>query len=129
MKLPDHLASRHRANTAGSHDLDGAARLAIEAHPEPGGVRVRPRGDIDLATVDSLRRHIDRCVAAGNKRVVLDLRDVTFMDSTGLHLILETDAAARAAEWELRLIQGPAHVERVFELAGLRDALPFVQAP
>jgi anti-sigma B factor antagonist len=129
MKLPDHLASRHRANTPGSHDLDGAAGLAIEAHPEPGGVRVRPRGEIDLGTVDSLRRHIDRCVAAGNKRVVLDLRDVTFMDSTGLHLILETDAAARAAAWELRLIQGPARVQRVFALAGVVDALPFVEAP
>jgi len=92
-------------------------------------VRVRPRGEIDLGTVDSLRRHIDRCVAADCNRVVLDLRDVTFMDSTGLHLILETDAAARAAEWELRLIQGPARVQRVFELAGVREALPFVEAP
>jgi len=129
MTLPRDLASRHQANTSGSHDRDGPARLAIEAHPEPGGVRVRPRGEIDLGTVDSLRRHIDRCVAADCNRVVLDLRDVTFMDSTGLHLILETDAAARAAEWELRLIQGPARVQRVFELAGVREALPFVEAP
>jgi anti-sigma B factor antagonist len=128
MKPPDHLASPDPGNTPGSHNRDGTASLAIEAHPEPGGVRVRPCGDIDLATVDSLRRHIDQCVAAGPKHVVLDLRDVTFMDSTGLHLILETDAAARAAEWELQLIPGPAHVQRVFELAGLRDALPFISA-
>jgi len=128
MTPPRDLASRHQTNTP-SHDLEGAARLAIEAHPEAGGVRVRPRGEVDLGTVDTLRHHIDRCVAAGHKRVVLDLRDVTFMDSTGLHLILETDAAARAAEWELRLIQGPARVQRVFELAGLRDRLPFVEAP
>ena len=91
-------------------------------------MRVRPRGEIDLAAVDRLRRHIDQCVTAGNTRVVLVLRDVTFMDSTGLHLILETDAAARQAEWELQLIQGPARVQRVFELAGIRDTLPFVQA-
>jgi anti-anti-sigma factor len=87
------------------HNLDGAARLAINADPQPGGVRVRPRGEICLATVDRIRRYIDQCVAAGWKRVVLDLHDVTFIDSTGLHLILEIDAAARAAEWELRLIE------------------------
>jgi anti-anti-sigma factor len=110
MKPPDHRASPHQANTPGSHNLDGTAGLAIEAHPEPGGVRVRPRGEIDLATVENLCRHIDQCVAAGPKHVVLDLRDVTFMDSTGLHLILDTAAAARAAEWELRLIPGPACV-------------------
>ena len=73
------------ANTPRKHHLDGEARLAIKTDAEPGGVRVRPRGEIDLATVDSIRRHIDQCVAAGNERVVLDLRDVTFMDSTGLH--------------------------------------------
>jgi anti-anti-sigma factor len=106
MKPPDHPASPDQAN-AGSDNL---ARLAIEAHPEPGGVRVRPCGEIDLATVDRIRRQLDQCVAAGHKRVVLDLRDVTFMDSTGLHLILQSDAAARTAEWELRLIQGPARI-------------------
>jgi anti-sigma B factor antagonist len=111
------------------HNLDGAARLAINADPQPGGVRVRPRGEIDLATVDGIRRYIDQWVTAGCKRVVLDLRDVTFIDSTGLHLILETDAAARAAEWELRLIEGSARVQQVFELAGVRDALPFLEAP
>jgi anti-sigma B factor antagonist len=112
-----------------THHRDGAAGLAIKTHPEPGGVRVCPRGEIDLATVDCIRRHIDQCVADGCKRVVLDLRDVTFMDSTGLHLILETAAAARAAEWELRLIEGPVRVERVFQLSGIRDALPFVETP
>jgi hypothetical protein len=87
MKPPDHPASPDQAN-AGSDNL---ARLAIEAHPEPGGVRVRPCGEIDLATVDRIRRQLDQCVAAGHKRVVLDLRDVTFMDSTGLHLILQSE--------------------------------------
>jgi anti-sigma B factor antagonist len=128
MRPPDHLASPDPGNTPGSHNLDGTAGLAIDAHPEPEDVRVRPCGEIDLATVDSLRRQLDQCVAAGHKHVVLDLRDVTLMDSTGLHLILETAAAARAAEWELRLIPGPARVQRVFELAGVRDALPFIRA-
>jgi len=40
-----------------------------------------------------------------------------------------TSNTSRAAEWELRLIQGPARVQRVFALAGVREALPFVEAP
>ena len=51
------------------------------------------------------------------------------MDSTGMHLVLETDVATRAAQCEPRLIEGPARVQWVFELAGIRDALPFVKAP
>ena len=49
---------------------------------------------------------------------MLDLRGVTFLDSTGLHLVLEADAASRAQGWEFGLIGGPAHVQRVFDLTG-----------
>jgi len=44
-----------------------------------------------------------------------------------VHLVLDTDAAARAAGWQLLLIDGPPAVQRVFELAGVRTRLPFAQ--
>ena len=57
---------------------------------------------------------------------MLDLRGVTFVDSTGLHLVLEVDAASRAQRWEFGLIGGPADVQRVFDLTGSRARLPFL---
>jgi anti-sigma B factor antagonist len=105
---------------------DAAAPFQVDAQPEEGGVRVRPVGEIDLATAGTVRHKIDECVAEGCQRVVLDLQDVTFMDSSGVHLVLDADAAARAASWELLVIEGPWQVQRVFELTGLRERLRFV---
>jgi anti-sigma B factor antagonist len=81
-----------------------------------------------MATVARVQSVIDECVADGCERVVLDLRGVTFMDSSGLHLVVDADAAARSAGWELLLIAGPPPVQRVFEITGLLDRLSFVDA-
>jgi anti-sigma B factor antagonist len=89
-------------------------------------MRVRPVGEIDMATVGSVRHKIAECVAEGCERVLLDLQGVTFMDSSGVHLVVDADTAARAAGWELLIIEGPWQVQRVFEITGLRDRLTFV---
>jgi anti-sigma B factor antagonist len=113
---------------AGARGHGGAGRFQVDSQPGHGGTCVRPVGEIDMATVGSVQLVIDECVADGCERVVLDLRGVTFMDSSGLHLVVDADAAARAAGWELLLIEGPPPVQRVFEITGLRDRLPFVEA-
>jgi anti-sigma B factor antagonist len=129
MSLRNRLTPCNGAAAPGTTQHDGAARFQVDVQPEPRGARVRPLGEIDLATVASVRRKIDELIAAGCERVVLDLRGVTFMDSTGLHLGLDADAAARAEGWELLIIEGPRPVQRIFEVTGLRDRLPFVDAP
>jgi|SRR4051794_31940130 anti-sigma B factor antagonist len=122
-------SSPHGAETLQTHTIGAvAAPLEIDTEPEPRGVRVRPRGEVDLGTVGHVRTTIEECVAAGYERVIVDLQGVTFLDSTGLRLMLEADAAARADGWKLLLIEGPAPVQRVFEVAGVRDSLPFVKA-
>jgi anti-anti-sigma factor len=63
---------------------------------------------------------------AGFTRVVLDLRDVTFLDSSGLHLAMDAQAASAADGWEFGIIEGPADVQRAFEIVGLSDRLPYV---
>jgi anti-anti-sigma factor len=55
---------------------------------------------------------------------VLDLRDLAFMDSTGLRAIVKLHHTA-AASASLQIIDGPEHVQRIFTLTGLRRHLPF----
>jgi anti-sigma B factor antagonist len=129
MSLRNRLTSCSSASAPGTSQHDGAARFQVDVQPEPRGARVRPVGEIDLATVDRVRRKIGELITAGCERIVLDLRGVTFMDSTGLHLGLDADAAARAGGWELLIIEGSGPVQRIFEVTGLRDRLPFVDAP
>ena len=91
-------------------------------------VRVCPFGDVDMGTVGQVREQLESATASGARHVVLDLRGVMFLDSTGLHLVLEADAASRAQGWEFGLIGGPARVQRVFDLTGARARLPFLTA-
>ena len=104
-------------------------RVDVLADPEAQSVRVRPIGEIDVATVASVRAAIDESVAGGSSRVVLDLRDVTFMAGAGVHLIREASADAHAAGWQLLLIPGPPAVQRIFDLVGPSDRLRLVEAP
>jgi len=91
-------------------------------------VRVCPFGEVDIDTVGRIREQLENATTLEAKHVVLDLRGVTFLDSTGLHLVLEADAASRAQHWEFGLIGGPPDVQRIFDLTGARARLPFITA-
>jgi anti-anti-sigma factor len=85
---------------------------------------VAPAGEIDLATVDALQAAVD--VAAGeSEQVVLDLREVTFIDSAGLRLVLQSSRAIAG----FGVVRGPREVQRVFDLVGLDDRLTMLDRP
>jgi anti-anti-sigma factor len=89
-------------------------------------VRVIPRGEIDVATVDIVEQRMRELRVAGFDRIVLDLRDVTFMDSTGLRLILAWDDEARRDGLGFGLVRGRDAVQRLFDLSGVGERLTFV---
>jgi anti-sigma B factor antagonist len=98
----------------------------IDVAPSRDSVRVAPVGELDIATVDKLRAEVERLRQSGFTELVLDLRGVRFLDSTGLRLVLELDAAATAASQELEIIRGSAVVQRIFEVTQVSDRLKFV---
>lgn len=98
----------------------------IEVEPSRDVVRVVPVGELDIATTDQLRQEIDRLHVAGFNRLVLDLRQLRFMDSTGLRLVLEVDAGSREDGWDFSLVRGPEAVHRLFEVTKLTQRLDFV---
>jgi anti-sigma B factor antagonist len=102
--------------------------FGVVVRTERDVVHVSPFGAVDIATAGQVRAQLENVTASGARRVVLDLCGVTFLDATGLHLVLEADAASRAQGWEFGLIGGPADVQRVFDLTGARARLPFLTA-
>ena len=98
----------------------------IDVEPSRESVRVAPVGELDLATVDKLNAEVVRLRESGFTRLVLDLREVRFIDSTGLRLVLELDAAARADSHELCVIRGSDLVHRIFEITQVAERLNFV---
>jgi anti-anti-sigma factor len=102
--------------------------FAVEAVEEAGGVQtLRPAGELDIGTAQKLERALLEGREPGD-RVVLDLADLEFIDSTGLRVIVRAAEAARRAGWDLTLRQGTPAVRRVFEISGVLAALPFEDA-
>lgn len=118
-------ADHDNAADAGAAGLAGES-FTIEVHPERDLVRVVPGGELDLNVADDLEQRLRQLHNDGFRRFVLDLRRLTFMDSTGLHLILRWDAHARRNGISFDLIQGPRPVQRVFEVTGADQRLSFV---
>jgi anti-sigma B factor antagonist len=85
---------------------------------------LRPTGELDIGTAHRLERALLEGREPGD-RVVLDLADLEFIDSTGLRVIVHAVNAAERGRWELRLRHGPRAVRRVFEISGVLNALPF----
>lgn len=98
----------------------------VDVEPARESVRVSPVGELDIATVDKLKAEVVRLRESGFKRIVLDLRQVRFIDSTGLRLVIELDAAARADSHDLELIRGSDLVHRIFEVTQVDTRLNFV---
>ena len=104
---------------------DDWSPFRCDVEPERGSVRVVPCGELDMVTAPELERRLRDLRDSGFEHVVLDLRAVRFMDSTGLRVVMCEDAAARAAGRRLTLVAGPPAVQRIFEIACVLDRLEF----
>jgi anti-sigma B factor antagonist len=89
---------------------------------------VEVAGELDLATVGELDRAL-HTLAKTKRAVTLDLRELRFIDSTGLRLILKIDALARQDGFNFAVVRGPETVQRIFASTGLEDHVVFVDAP
>jgi anti-anti-sigma factor len=88
------------------------------------------KGDLDLASRMIVSDAIDRLDIGGRtKQLIIDLRGLEFMDSTGVHLLHERDALARADGHNLTVIRGRPEVQRVCALSGIDARLIFVDDP
>ena len=85
-------------------------------------------GDVDLATVDVLRAQLTSALQRGDK-VVLDLRDVAFMDTQGLAAVIEAERSSSTSGKQFVVVRAPATVHRLFEMIGLTDRLTVVDDP
>lgn len=103
------------------------------AAPEPFELRVRaegartvvaPRGEVDIATSPQVLT----ALADASGDVVLDLRDVTFLDSSGLRVIIQQERRAQEEGHGFGIVPGPAEVQRILEVAGVADRLQTLDA-
>lgn len=102
----------------------GSPVFGVRAHAIERAHIVAPRGDLDLYTVEEARAAIairpDVC-----DTVVLDLRGLSFFDTSGMHLVVETAHALARAGVRFAIVRGAPQVQRLFTIARLDEQLPF----
>jgi anti-sigma B factor antagonist len=103
---------------------DGGFEIRIS----DGGDRyiIQPRGDLDLATKDELHEALRAALDRGAKTVLLDLSGLTFIDSSGIGVINLGVRMASERRREFVLRRGQARIQRIFEVTGIADRLPFI---
>jgi anti-anti-sigma factor len=99
--------------------LGEVTRFEVRTWPDRARVIVTARGELDIETVVQLRASLDELSEVGWEHVVLDLRDITFIDSMGLSLLLEADGAARRGGGSFAIVDGSPAVARLLDIVGL----------
>ena len=85
------------------------------------------RGEFDMAHSDTVRKAAMTAVASDSyRRLVFDLTRVSFMDSSGIHVLVEAHRKLEAAGGEVRVINTSPNLARIFELTGLDRVLTIV---
>jgi anti-sigma B factor antagonist len=101
--------------------------VTIEQHG--AAVHVVMTGELDISTAQRLEDDLLRVEADRPDPIVLDLQQLTFMDSTGLRLLITADSRARAEDRRLVIVQGNEMVQRVMRLTRLDERLDIVENP
>src|SRR3954462_6685618 len=104
--------------------------LVISVEERESSVIARLGGDFDLAAKERFHAAASALMKkASGGTLVIDLRELTFIDSTGFALLLQLNAESRRDGFALSIVKGVPAIHRAFEITGLHSLLPFVAEP
>jgi anti-anti-sigma factor len=106
-------------------DVFAVGKLAVHSEREGDLHTIHAQGELDLATAGDLERELIKVEDTDALSIILDLSGLQFIDSTGVRVLLSAHARSRSNSNRLTLLRGPAAVQRVFQLTGILDRLPF----
>jgi anti-sigma B factor antagonist len=102
--------------------------LSIRETREGAVHRLIPIGELDLATAPLLENAFSAALRdEQTDMIVMDLTELSFMDSTGIRLLVQMHGACQAAD-RLRVINGSRAVERILDISGVRAQLPIISS-
>ncbi|MBA3745998.1 MAG: STAS domain-containing protein [Solirubrobacterales bacterium] len=112
---PSDLDACRRARVA---DALAAGQLTIRSEHHDDTHLVTLVGELDVATAQRVEDELQAVEATNVKQIILDLAGLTFMDTSGVHLIGRVRARCETRAQRLRLLPGQPHIQRVLALAG-----------
>ena len=97
--------------------------LTLEVEADGGLIAIRARGEVDLASVTLLDSELKRAEASDADRIVLDLSELEFIDSTGLRALVAAQNRSRSINDRLTIRGANGHVLKMIELTGLNELI------
>jgi anti-sigma B factor antagonist len=101
--------------------------FAVDVLRRDGAIHVVLEGELDVATLPRLQAALPE--PAAGELLVIDLRELQFMDSSGVHVLMGLDVASREQGWSLVVVRGPRDVQRVLDLCHVPDRVRMVDTP
>jgi anti-anti-sigma factor len=95
----------------------------------PNVMRVALRGELDLSRTLLLDSELQAVEALRPDALVIDLRELDFVDSSGIARLIGARRRARRGGWQLLFVRGGEAVQRVMSLSALDRALAFIDDP
>jgi len=98
--------------------------FAVEIGGDPAAPVIVVRGEIDVATSPQLRNELNALIARGAQHITVEFGDVSFVDSSGLGVLVGTYKRLREeGSGSIRIVGAQPSVRKVFEITGLESAL------
>jgi anti-sigma B factor antagonist len=109
------------------HDLESDFR--VETHTTGRTTTVTAIGELDLVSSPTLDAELERVTGSDCDAIVVDLRPLAFMDSTGLHVLVNGHNRAHDSGRAFAVIRGSEQVDRLLTLTGVDEVLRIVDSP
>jgi anti-sigma B factor antagonist len=105
------------------------SNLSVDVHDEARAVVIGVSGELDLASSPMLEHELERGTASKADLVIVDLRQLEFMDSTGLSVLVRAHQRAGELGQRFGVVRGPQQVQRLLSLTGVADRLTLADSP
>jgi anti-anti-sigma factor len=105
------------------------SNFEVDVRDGDQAVVIGVRGELDLASSPALEQELESGTAATAPLVIVDLRQLEFMDSTGLSVLVRAHQRATENEQQFAVVRGPQQVQRLLTLTGVAERLTLVDSP
>jgi anti-anti-sigma factor len=105
------------------------SNFSVEVQDGDEAVVIGVSGELDLASSPELERELERGSAPDAELLIIDLRKLEFMDSTGLSVLVRAHQKVTQSGKRFAVVKGPQQVQRLLSLTGVADRLTVVDTP
>ncbi len=105
------------------------SNFSVQVRDGNRAVVIEVSGELDLASSPALEHELEQGAGSSAPVVIVDLRKLEFMDSTGLSVLVRAHQRATESERRFGLVKGPPQVQRLLDLTGVAERLTIVESP